>query len=291
MIMNEKMFTFIFVIFCTCTMKAQQLRMIVQTSVANPSDPVVYEDTVWVGFHPEATLGIDTLFGEKDISNQPPFGNIDVRVIQRNMDNWICPYFNEMLFPASYNETFDSRINYRSPKNGEWTDGVFHVQVNAVATALALIFDTDNLYSETIEKVILSRDSCDSFPGIVDSTIFVDADSFGATAAILTPNVKFVTIFFREELFTNTSKTFHPSSTLIAFPNPFTHTLFIEEENLQKPNITAINTLGQSMPIDFFQNGTKIEINTTNWPPGAYFIQLWSNEGKLLKRGKAIKHF
>lgn len=267
--------------------QAQQLRLIVQP---NTDPPVLLQDTLWIGFHSEATAGIDTVLGEEDISNRPPFGNLDTRVVQRDINQPICSYTDQ---PDTYFDTpehsFDSKINYRSINNNALANRIFQIQIRAIGSHLLFSFDSESLLSEIIDEVYISTDSCEILPSVIDSSFFALNDSLGFGSGIATENAKYITIIFKENLFTSTEKPYPIANNLKTFPNPVSDYLIIEDHDMINAEILITNLMGQIMPLNGIKQDKQYRVNTNDWPPGSYFIILKNKEGVPIKSGKVVK--
>lgn len=69
-------------------------------------------------------------------------------------------------------------------------------------------------------------------------------------------------------------------------PNPTTNELIVKAgKNITFNKIDIINTSGKQLFVNMFDNDThKIEINTSNFPVGIYYIRIDTNSGIVIKR-------
>ena len=126
-------------------MLAQEMKIIAYYGTSQKSD------TVYFGYKPMATIGLDSLLGEKNIYNTS-WNQFEMRVLQRTRDNFSCAYkisFPKDTIPVYFSQSFDSKRNYRQNERIE-------IDVSKLSNGCYFIsvFDTENklIFSQTIIK-------------------------------------------------------------------------------------------------------------------------------------------
>jgi len=73
---------------------------------------------------------------------------------------------------------------------------------------------------------------------------------------------------------------------VVVFPNPFNDLLKVTFPNLEYIEVKIFNSIGETMFVEK-QNMMTLEINTEDWQPGLYFLNIYEND-VFLKSEKLI---
>ncbi len=71
------------------------------------------------------------------------------------------------------------------------------------------------------------------------------------------------------------------------FPNPVKKILYVSfDRDTKWKNVKVLNTLGQEMQMNYsyIKNGEYLEVNTSSLSQGVYFLELYSEREKVVKR-------
>ncbi len=75
------------------------------------------------------------------------------------------------------------------------------------------------------------------------------------------------------------------------YPNPFSDLIFLDlEKNVAELTLEVSNSIGQILSINKFQNISQIEVPTSSFPQGVYFIKMTDKNGQS-EQFSLIKHF
>ncbi len=242
----------------------QELRIVAISETFNTTDTIV------VGLREDATLGIDPELGEEDISDQPPFGSLDLRVLQRDSSNFVCFFSNEgdntSLF---FEDSFDSKVNFHPNTSNSPLNGLFQVQVNTNDQFITYQFQSDRELSSLFEYVIISFDSC----------LVVDIDNlppfFGSPGNLFVLNgvsIKNIIVKFKGETTTASQEVLIKKGIKI-YPNPFDDLLVLENSNKEEGLVEIFDIMGRKIQTERLRNIAHLEMNTSLWQPGIYFIR------------------
>jgi len=242
----------------------QELRIVAISETFNTTDTIV------VGLREDATLGIDPELGEEDISDQPPFGSLDLRVLQRDSSNFVCFFSNEgdntSLF---FEDSFDSKVNFHPNTSNSPLNGLFQVQVNTNDQFITYQFQSDRELSSLFEYVIISFDSC----------LVVDIDNlppfFGSPGNLFVLNgvsIKNIIVKFKGETTTASQEVLIKKGIKI-YPNPFDDLLVLENSNKEEGLVEIFDIMGRKIQTERLRNIAHLEMNTSLWQPGFYFIR------------------
>lgn len=103
----KKILLFLFVLNCKyCFPQAFPLKIKIYDSI--------HSDSVLFGLHYESTIGVDAFLGEFNIIDEP-IDSFEIRVIQRDEDNYNCLTQTWDVDPIYAPENLDLKIDYRPP--------------------------------------------------------------------------------------------------------------------------------------------------------------------------------
>lgn len=238
-------------------------------------------DTVKIGFLPEATLGIDTELGENNISDLPPFGSLDVRVLQRDSLHYVCTYNDEENSQfVFFTNNFDSKINYR-PYSSVESSNVFHIQVHSTDHFKTFLLKGDRELNSIIESLVISSDSCQMI-NMAGNSLNFTGKTYMINSAI---EIKYITIIFKENI-VHTSTPFLKEGIAVV-PNPFKEQFTIDIKNPNVDLIEIYSAMGKKQIM--ISNDNKFVVDTHVWPSGFYFIKYRDKNSKIIGTKKIVK--
>lgn len=83
-------------------------------------------------------------------------------------------------------------------------------------------------------------------------------------------------VFYKKDVASAPTKV--PEDKKQLYPNPFTHSLYIDLGEDEKAEVVVYNTLGKKITENLNATGL-VYFNTQNWNSGIYFVTLTSTRG------------
>lgn len=262
----------IFILFLTC------YNVVAQTAQVTIKDLVTGErDSVYFGYHPMATIGIDSALGEHDLSNIP-LKNLDFRIIQRDAENFHCLFpfgqriENGMIIYDSlfYTPSFDSKVNFR-PKDS--TNRYFEILMN-YQNNVHITVDFGQKLKYFLDKIILYVRECpNSNPIISTSDDPIVAESQEIIFNTIRSGYHLIWIFKDTFNLPTLVNNINNNYQINIYPNPITSQLNLQVEGtFDQLDIIDINgkIIFSDQNIKFYN---YYQINTIEWPSGYYFAR------------------
>ncbi len=252
-------------------------------------DNVGRKDTVVLGMNSGATLGIDTLLGERDIYGLP-YDSLDIRIIQRDSVNHNCirtSHYGSGNPPLCFPNNIDTKADYRHTSFTSFTslNLNFEILITALEYPVTIRADYTDLQWHPFDSwsfaSLINPTNCES---LINSHI--DAlNNSGYDSIFSLPNPTFNTIILHFEPHATglNEATTHAIKIL---PNPTSNSLSISLEEATTGNLSIRNSLGQIVLQEAFSNSTLVNIDLYG-PTGIYFLQL-ETEGQIITK-KIIK--
>jgi hypothetical protein len=261
-------------------------------------DALGNRDTITLGYDPQATDGIDQLFGEESINNQPWDNDFEVRVLQKNSfelaslnQNIISPYiqFKKQIVSKTCDYNFPISVCIKSenfPITVYWNSSIFleNECINGSMISTYPFFQCDDIglfdsfmgyvpdYSEYCSNmIILENDGSDhiqklnSEVGLLSFLWLTFANKNNIQNYIWPGCPGWLAI-------NEISKTFR----IKMFPNPANNLVNIKTSDKME-EIIVVATEGQIVMRIFGLGKSEIEINTSELENGLYFISVMTN--------------
>ncbi|MFH1050973.1 MAG: T9SS type A sorting domain-containing protein [bacterium] len=240
-------------------------------------------DSVLIGIDNNSTIGIDTLFGEKDIKDIP-MDDFEIRVIQRDTVNYNCLIDPSNKTPIYSPNNFDTKIDYRPDPNGELWE----------------IFHSINFNFEIITKS--NKVPCNIY---ADFKMFYGY-IFGGWA-LLDSNCDLIIYgFFGEQLlYTITDSQQYTLIVHIEFdigvdgqnqtsdwniyPVPAIDKIQISDFGVTNGNIEISDVIGNIVYSINVNGNEKLTISIDDYTPGVYFVRIYDKDKQTYSVRRFIK--
>lgn len=237
-------------------------------------------DSVIFGYDKNATNGIDTKLGEKDIIGQAYNNTLELRSFQRKAENQICTPWGNYFFNSE--SDFDTKINLR---NIYCPGNTFEFKIKGKNYPIHVYADFKSLFDNTDYNNL-----CDIslYDNLCQFQKRVEA-SYTAKLLFTTENETQNTIQVMLNYITGgISKINSETSEYNIFPTFVTDNLIIESKINYRNNFVRIyNSLGQNIIEKTFFSSLKLDIK--NLKQGIYFVQLNSENQTKTKTFKITK--
>ena len=246
-------------------------------------------DSVQFGFVENATIEIDESLFEEDVFNNPAFDN-HLKVLQRNMDNYLClntgnPNFTELY----YDVNFDSKLNFRDPQQFEEESFFFQISIPQNLSNVEFLSDENmNEFLRIVQwRYFFENEDCNDMQG--ENILF--GDYYDPIYHFQIGNIgnSFLNFEFKEN--TTGIIEFSKDRYLEVFPNPFNDYLFIRNPKPEILSLKLYNSLGQIIKSFNMGKNSTITINTTEMKNGIYLLSaINTNEEYQFKPITLIKN-
>ncbi len=256
------------------------------------------KDTVSFGFKSNASLGVDTALGEKDIFGQP-LKEVDVRVVQRDSLNFSCTYTFlrrsadiidtfKHFFPIK----FDSKANFRSRSDTSFINRLFEIRffTKNVKNLVMTRWQDNNIlpYTGKLDTFAFFIDSClNAGPNLLSALWNPNSSA----PAVLTGSNYFFnfTIVFPKRMLTSINDT-KATSDIRIFPNPFTDRFIIDNiGNRQIQEVRLFDVLGRQVLVQKVDFSERIEVDVSHLQQGMYCLSLFDKENRLVSSKMLVK--
>ncbi len=226
-------------------------------------------DNLIIGFNPNCSASVDTLFGERDISVKPN-NEKGLVVLQKKETDFRCLY-NLIASPAQpvyFNESFESKVNIR---NGvDYSQLFFEIRNYNKEFDYIEIHSNDNLID--IIDILWTLDSC-----YLDNVVYSDFNNipFPLNSLAFTgqPNYETIIIKFRDKYLTNVINT-NLEKQIQIFPNPSDSYINIKFDN----SILKIKIYDLSGKLEF-ETKSKEFIDISQLDKGVKVIKIYDKIG------------
>ena len=234
------------------------------------------KDTVIIGYKTNASINIDAVLGEADISNQA-LKEVDVRVVQRDSINFSCSYtfspsFRFDTFRHFFRVKFDSKSNFRNRADTSFINRLFEIK-----------FFTKNVKRISFipwqDPTIPNTAALDTFDFFIDSCLnkanqnlaAIDWSPASSAPATITgaSNFSNLILVFKKRTLTQVKEKAE-SVDFKLYPNPTNGKLTIE--NTAKVPIAEIrlfDLLGHQVHALKTNSGEQIDVDVSNLTNGS----------------------
>ncbi len=237
-------------------------------------DGIGHTDTVKFGFKDDASVGIDSLFGEKNLYGEPN-QDLDLRFIHRTetqIEHGIDTFWlsgcsstgNVKPFP----ENLDMKNDFRAPN--PFFDNQFVLKVNG--SNFPITVKLVGYYGGLYDIPFCIHDSLTITPSNMDNG---DID----TIVHIEDSQQLCLINFRPWVILSSKKDYRTGFRL--FPNPSNRTINLRHSGYNLLN-EVININGTKLG-RFISFGDNYEFNISEYPPGIYFIRNKFGSYKFIK--------
>ena len=255
-----------------------------------------YFDRVQFGFDENASIGIDELDGynEENLFGIPPTGEAELRIYQRDQENFNC-LFNkeeEIHFPVN----FDSKDNIRNskcPSNDCFIEIVIEKgYFNGFQLSPEGILNLDYSLTDFIEKIDFF-DSCQhlvktqSFNSEVEVDIYEWA-IFQIDSMIPIDTVKSIVVEFKSNILTSGLELNIADLTFKVYPNPSSSLIYIDNLQNQFVGLELLDVDGRLIKEIHVPKEDKIEVDISGLEPAMYLLKLRTKDG-LIYFEKVVK--
>ena len=246
-----------------------------------------FERKVFLGFHEDATIGLDTIdsFIERDFDEAPwPF---DLRILQRSKEDFNCLKRGdeEIYFP----ESFDSWVNIRGVEC-QSNECFFEIVLEeGYYTTFSLSALDEEIKEGTYPKIGLYN-SCGSF--IVEFNFESSlTDGVGFPGTMNGDTIRMITMEFGSNDLVSSQSIIQTENLFEVYPNPVTTTLNIKSKIAEAEQfyIEVYNLMGQLQlkETKFWENHSELDI--ISLPAGLHHLVIKSDDGQTMQVEKILK--
>ena len=227
-------------------------------------------DTVMFGLKSDATLGIDTMLGEKNIYLMP-LDTLDIRAIQRVSSDYNCLQTIHTNEPIFSEENIDSKIDIRPDMTGgsipfNAIHFNFEFTLNGVEYPIKIYGDFENAGGYIFSYIALYDNNCN----MID---YKALNSASATEAIFAlDSAELNTLVVHLEVDVGVGK-IAEVATWRLFPNPVENQLKIVEIPYGNSHLQVFNLTGMVVYSTHLDRG-DINIDISSIPTGNYFVKI-----------------
>lgn len=235
-------------------------------------------DSVQFGYDKNATDGIDSQLGEKDISGQAFNNTLELRGFQRKPENQICGQSGYAFYS---NVNFDSKINFR---NRLHAGNFFEFFIKGTHYPIQLYADFKEIFDSTYYSGWTQVYLVDSLCGMpkIKSPYYSENLLF-----TIENNKQYLIKVKLDHTFDGISE-INKTSEFNVFPTLVTDYLTIENTTENKNNFIEIyNSLGQKVLRKTFSVNLKLDLKSLR--QGIYFVQLKSENRTKIQTFKITK--
>ncbi len=236
-------------------------------------------DSVIFGYDKNATNGVDTQLGEKDILEQAYNTTLELRGFQRKPENQIC---GEGGYGFYSDTNFDTKINFRDilyPPN------FFEFIVKGKNYPIQIYADFKEMFDSTYYNgwsQILLYDSLCHTPKVVR------ANPTEKLIFTVENEKQYLIKVYLDYVFDGLSEINSERSEYNIFPTFVTDNLTIESKINNRNNFVEVyNSLGQNILEKWFSSSLKLDLKTLK--QGIYFVQLKSENRTKTETFKITK--
>jgi hypothetical protein len=254
------------------------------------------KDTIFFGIDNNATIGIDSLLGEKDIKSKP-FDSLDIRIIQRDSTNFYCliPFGikevkeGKIIYDSIYySPSFDSKVNYR-PKDSSYRH--FELFLNYYHSIRFNFISSSNIkFQSFLDKITQYNRKCPQSIPILYDSLFVGGDDIYEFISGAQEVGTHLIFSFKAEYSVSTITENEKSNLRIEiYPNPFSNVFSITTVGeLDLIEVVDLNGRSYLREMDF--NGINLlNIHSEEWPSGIYILRGINKKNNLILVKKLIK--
>ncbi len=267
--------------------EAQKANVFVKDLVTNQMD------TLRFGYDKNATIGVDTLLGEKNIRNAP-LKSLDFRILQRDYIDFYClnPFDAKVINgdivydSIFYSPSFDSKVNYRPrDRTNRYFEFLMHYE-NDVRFKMEF---TDKL-KYFLDRIVFYVKECPYSKPIVVTPVDTNIAEVETLIFNAFDSGYHLIMVFKDTFDLSTgNKNISKDSYLNYYPNPIQDFISIEI-NGDYQYIEIIDVNGKIIFKDLNLIGTNYyQLHARNWTPGFYFIRAFDRINKVLVVNKLIK--
>jgi len=251
-------------------------------------DNIGREDSITFGIRDLSNLGIDSVFGEKNIY-ELPFDSLDMRIIQRDSLNHNCLRESYSQFPPApkiyFPNNIDSKVDYRPYEFGSINFN-FEIFVNCVEYPAIIKGDFSGISMTAFEDwsaIFLLDSNCAEldFKAIND---FISFDTL-----FVLPDSSFTTLIvnFDVEVGINRYEFIQPIWDI--FPNPTKRTINIYGLHQSFGLIEIVSILGQRICTFNLSKNEDLTFNIENIQSGIYLVRYLDPIERTISIRKFIK--
>jgi hypothetical protein len=253
------------------------------------------KDEVILGLNSNASLSIDSILGEKDISSDS-LDEYDIRILQRNENNFDCLFNlnqNNHNTPIFFENSFDSKINFRNIFETNYT--FFEIK-NLSQNFDSFVLTSDSIpLNHFIKKVWTYSDECNLSTLLISNfeNISSPINNFEFLMFPTQSLDQFIDRFvieFDSTFILANSIDKKEIRNIKVFPNPALEYVVIENFNIQKNklkmNLYNINGLFQS---NYLLTDKINKIDISSLVQGIYFLEIIDNKNNRIYHHKLIK--
>ncbi len=253
-------------------------------------------DSVVFGYKDNATIGIDSLLGEKDIYNQPT-KEVDMRIVQRDSLNFSCTYtFSPVLrldtFKHYFPTKFDSKVNYRKKRDTSFINQIFEIKFFTNNIKQIYIYPLVELLPGNYPFSVI-----DTFDFYVDSCLN-KVNVISINWAVGDPSIW--PIFFSSRPFSNLIFIFKKNfilkeeditvSKVRCYPNPFKSQIVLDNLALgTAKHIRVFDVLGREVFSKKDDFGEQTALDLRGLGQGTYFLSVFDQQAKRLFSQTIVK--
>ena len=266
------------------------------------------KDTIWLGYDPSATLGIDTLFGEENIKGIPFNEPFEVRI---SNEWYFMPYDTLPNASDTFSYCSDGSLYHTKTQIynfNPYSSGTSQIYINILCKNFPIIVRWGNSYnflSDSLYGTLLTNwfpggwfdypgtmyDQWPTFLRETDTTIFNVLPYRYIDANNDTISLLFFAFLSKEQLNVGVDQ-FIPQTKLIEiFPNPFKDKIIItlsSDIDISEINFMVYNSIGQKILYNSNLKNNQIIIDLADEPNGLYYLIIMDNN-KIIRTGKLIK--
>ena len=233
-------------------------------------------DTVKFGFDDKATVGIDTLLGEKDLYKEA-YNDLDLRFIQRTETNisyrdtfWIWNDCTGRVKPFKNN--LDTKTDLR--RSQPYPDDHFILKVHGTNFPITIRAVKNYMEGPFFLPICIIRDSL-----TIQSPLFRPSEL--DTIVQINNSEELCLIHFTVWVFVSSQQLENTEFKL--FPNPANHSISISH-TVDKLENEVFNMKGTKLK-SFTSLDGNYELDISAYPPGIYFIRNRLGSHKFVKTG------
>ena len=272
---------------------AQSITIITKSGVY----PNIIEDSCKIGYHPAATLGVDSFLGEKDLTHVP-MNTGEIRVLQRGKSDFECFQFNRRIDSVEnkyiydslfFDVSFDSKINFRPFADSK--TGFELVLWSGELSVLNIEVPKPFLLNQLFDSVALKIKSCNGF---ITSIPFKDVNYNYYSSSIPELSLIYMLFFPKKSLYTNVDFDRHNETEqdeIILFPNPCQDYITVSCNKDGISRYKLYDTQGNLRRDQSIAEGLR-EFSISDLEAlssGLYVLVLEDQKGNVLSREKLLK--
>lgn len=243
-------------------------------------------DTIIIGYHPDATSGIDTQFQELNIINQPYNEGIDVRVSdehRRRLENLEGTFHTKKQIVSMVGE-FPISVDIKTshfPVTAFWDKSVFQddIWIGSLFTSINPGGWWDTGSPSNLGRVIFSEGDSVTFTTNVFANAIAINDNYAYVKDMDTIAVYWIALG-PKNIGVTQQNTLRP--VVFCYPNPVTDVLHVSGlDDAGDRKVEFFTATGQTLSVPKYANGTTYDVSFIS--PGPFLVKIISRQQVLYR--------